>query len=1424
MRFTSGPRRGHRLVKRARTEKLVPDSVPDEHLPYVEKCELDSHADTICAGRNCRLLSSTGQCCDVKGFHEDLADVKNIPVGTVVTGVISPEGVTLILVMHEVLYFGESMDHSLINPNQIRHYGINVSDNPYDSDKPFGIDHETAFIPFSTAGTTIYFDSFYPTNEQLETELYVTLTSDYDWIPASVDISHNGCQNDYEISINAVSKENKRRRSGPVEFETDLVLGSVGGDLVQGTLLERMIASVKVTADTAGTKKARGHRKRFIGKVAIGTRHSVVTPERVADVMGIGIEKAKHMMKKTTQRGVRTAVYPIHKRYRTDTIRLKSNHLTGKWYFDWMPAKCESICGAKGAYVMTNGSFTEAYPCPSKNNEMARDCLQRFIDDVGVPGDLKTDRAPELVGKNSKFLALMRREGIKPRSSEKGRSNQMHSINLEIREVKKRYHKKMRESGVPRRLWDYGVKHTTKLGQFIPRNKLDMRTPWESVTGNTPDISEYLDFDFYDLVWYFPTVHASISDDDRELARWIGVAHRIGSDMCYWLMPVSGVPVANTTVQHVTRDDMLDPDIKRDILQFDVELRERLNDENFKLESNLNNYSVRDVCDDFFKPYGDPAYGDNTPEDEEYGNMSTEFRTFVDAKGKVHVHDDSTETVNIDEPDVYDKYIGCRVVMDEATNSGGNLVTVKRRATDDRGNGLGTAHNNPMLDTRQYDVELEDGTSDRIFANKIAANIYSQVDDEGREVMMFREIIDHSWDDDAVTNDSDNGNGRHKPSSKSTKGWWVNVEMADDSTHWVPLRDVKESNPVEMAEYAVANGIDDEPAFNWWVQYVLRKRERSISKVKAKYWRTTHKYGVRMPKSINHAMILDRENDNHFWENALNKEMSKAKVAYEEVKGCTKEEVRKGEVNSLKGFTEIRCHVIFDVKMDFTRKARFVADGSKTETPSAVCYSSVVSRESVRLAFLVAAFHELDVFSCDIGNAYLNAPCRERIWFVAGAECGSHVKGKVMKLVRALYGLKSSGASWRKMFKDYIVSKMGFVPSSLDGDMYYRRNADVNGVHYYELLLVYVDDVLAISHDPGAIMKTIGLGFVIKNDEWGPPKQYLGADIEQFDLPEGRKAWSIHCTTYIKSAIETVKDLLAEDNRKLKGPNNKGRHAGALPTNYKPELDVTDECNADDMSRFQQLIGILRWAVELGRIDIHLEVALMSQYQSSPRYGHLEALYSIFHYLMRFPKKRLVMDPIGIPCDEQHFNNISTTEDWREFYGDVKEEDPPRMPEPLGPPIKMLAFVDSDHAGNVVTRRSHSGFFIFLQNALMYSFSKKQNTVEASTYGSELVALRQVRDKIIELRLKCKSIGLPLDGPTDVYCDNQGVVKNTSIPESTLSKKHNAVNYHICRETVAADAMRVGKEDTETNCSDALTKLMPYSRKHKLLGKVQYDY
>ncbi len=92
----------------------------------------------------------------------------------------------------------------------------------------------------------------------------------------------------------------------------------------------------------------------------------------------------------------------------------------------------------------------------------------------------------------------------------------------------------------------------------------------------------------------------------------------------------------------------------------------------------------------------------------------------------------------------------------------------------------------------------------------------------------------------------------------------------------------------------------------------------------------------------------------------------------------TPEQIRDGLAkDNYVGFQEIKCHIILDVKMDLTRKARFLAGGHLTEPPASITYSSVVSRDSVRIAFLLAALNDLDVLACDIGNAYLNAPCRE---------------------------------------------------------------------------------------------------------------------------------------------------------------------------------------------------------------------------------------------------------------------------------------------------------------------------------------------------------------------------------------------------------------------------------------------------------------
>ena len=299
-------------------------------------------------------------------------------------------------------------------------------------------------------------------------------------------------------------------------------------------------------------------------------------------------------------------------------------------------------------------------------------------------------------------------------------------------------------------------------------------------------------------------------------------------------------------------------------------------------------------------------------------------------------------------------------------------------------------------------------------------------------------------------------------------------------------------------------------------------------------------------------------------------------------------------------------------------------------------------------------------------------------------------------------------------------------------------------------------------------------------------------------------------TKYVKNSIDVVQRLLTDDGygleiRKAKTP---------YPANYKPEMDVTEELNDDMISRFRQLIGILRWAVELGRVDIYLEVSVLSQYLASPREGHLETAYHIFAYLNAYPETKIVFDPTDPLVDESRFQQV----DWTEQYGELEEELPARMPKPRGNGVTISCFVDSDHAGNQITRRSHSGILLFVNNAPITWFSKKQNTVETSTFGSELVAMRIAKEQIIALRYKLRMFGVPINGPANVYCDNQGVVKNTSLPESTLSKKHNAINYHTVREACAAGIMRVAKEPTETNLADLFTKPLSRMRREQLLS------
>ena len=233
---------------------------------------------------------------------------------------------------------------------------------------------------------------------------------------------------------------------------------------------------------------------------------------------------------------------------------------------------------------------------------------------------------------------------------------------------------------------------------------------------------------------------------------------------------------------------------------------------------------------------------------------------------------------------------------------------------------------------------------------------------------------------------------------KTTCGWKLLIQWKDGSEQWIPLKDMKESHPVECAEFAKARGIADEPAFVWWVPYTLRKRDVIISSVKSRIRRTMHKHGTEIPTSLEHARRLDIKNGDDFWRKAIDKEMLNVGIAFEVLEDLQCVPV---------GWKAVTGHIIFDVKMDFTRKARWVLDGHKTPALNVSTYARVVSRESVRIALTYAALNGVDVVAADIRNAYLQAPSSQKDYIICGPEFGLENVGKKALIRRALYGGKT---------------------------------------------------------------------------------------------------------------------------------------------------------------------------------------------------------------------------------------------------------------------------------------------------------------------------------------------------------------------------------------------------------------------------------
>ena len=311
-----------------------------------------------------------------------------------------------------------------------------------------------------------------------------------------------------------------------------------------------------------------------------------------------------------------------------------------------------------------------------------------------------------------------------------------------------------------------------------------------------------------------------------------------------------------------------------------------------------------------------------------------------------------------------------------------------------------------------------------------------------------------------------------------------------------------------------------------------------------------------------------------------------------------------------------------------------------------------------------------------------------------------------------------------------------------DPDLWMREAKLDNGTDYYEYILLYVDDCLVISQHPKESLHRLGKYFPLKPESIGPPKLYLGGKLSQLDLPNGVRTWTISASTYIQQSLNNLEGILKKHGLKLRHNTN-----SPLPGNYHPERDDTPECNTDNVRLYASLIGILRWLVEFGRIDITCEVSMMSSYTAMPREAHLDHVISMFSYLKTHHNSRLVLDPTYPDIDMDHFKRYN----WKQFYGDIKEILPKNAPRSPGKEFIIRSYVDADFAGDSLTRRSRSGFIVMLNNAPLYWFSKKQSSMETSSFNSEFVAMWQCCEYLKGLWYKLRMMGIPVNNPCFVY-------------------------------------------------------------------------
>jgi hypothetical protein len=1466
-----------RYIATATISELNGDEDPDQDMREDSRTELDSHANMPVVGKFAFIISNTGRIADVKAYTPDY-DTMQIPIVDAAVKYECPyDGTTYILVIRNALHV-PSMQNNLIPPFMIREAGIILNDTPkMQVEHPTVDDHsiyfpETKFrIPMSLWGVFSYFPTSKPTTQDMEESDQVYMLTPSRWDP------HQSAYAENEESIldwegNVIDTKDRQHVLLSDIVEDTVMAASVQIGSIEITAIDRVMESTsnepkphpsytpvpraadQVSSILAGispclddrTLYAKMEARANLGKFqsAIGSTNATssaylmnddatqdtepntdddesiedadilmdklyeeaiggtidlddimvsaahaskptgITAAQLSKTWRIDMDAAERTIGITSQHSQRTDNPTLSRNYGTNDRMLRYKRIHEYFFMDTFFATKKAGKSTRGhsccQLFVTDKGFVYVVPMKSKSEVLQ--AVKQFAKEIGAPDAIISDAAAEQ--KSQKLRKFCSEIGTTLRILEEG-TPWANKAELYIGLIKEAVRKDMKESDCPLALWDYCVERRARINNLTAKTmfKLHGTNAYTALTGEEGDISNLCQFKWYD--WCYYREHKDGFPLTREiLGRVLGPATGAGNEMCQWILKANGNVVPRRTVRPLKAEELHGP-----IDQKKREIFKELIVKRWGTSINKPPPEPLDNDDDWDKGDDWEEYED----DNEPARVVPDIEDMVDSSGRL-----------LNQQPAYDKLINAEVQLQLGEHM--TSAKVKSRALDSNGSVVGNYDDNPMMNSIIYEVEFPDGQVKEYSANTIAENMLTQVDSDGFTMTLMEGIINYRKDEATAVSKADayvvTQRGQKKL-RKTTVGWRLLVKWRDQSESWIHLKDMKESHPVEVAEFAKARGIADEPAFAWWVPYTLRKRDVILSAVKSRIRKTTHKYGIEIPNNITHAHKIDEKSGNSFWRDAIAKEMLNVGIAFE---------VLPTEKRAPVGWKKVTGHLVWDVKMDFTRKARWVLDGHLTPDIIGSTYAGVVSRESVRIAFTYAALNDVDICAADIRNAYLQAPSSQKDFIICGPEFGLENVGKCALIHRALYGGKSAGADFRNHLRS-CMRHLDFVSCPADPDVWMRPAKHSDGSEYYEYILLYTDDALVISEQPEKVLRMeLGRYFELKEESIGPPKIYLGGSVRKVVLENGVEAWAFSSSQYVRAAVDNIESYVStktEDRWKL--PN---KAETPLRTSYRPELDVTPELKPLDAAYYQSVIGILRWIVELGRVDICLEVSMMSSHLALPREGHLTSVLQIFSYLKKYHNTEMVFDPSDPVVDEPNF----ARKDWTssEFgHIDGKEELPPNMPAPRGQGFVMRAKVDADHAADTVTRRSRTGFLVYLNCAPIYWFSKKQSSVESSSFGSEFVAMKQCCEYLRGLRYKLRMMGIPVAGPVYIQGDNQSVLANTTIPDSTLKKKNQSITYHFVREGAARDEWRTAYVNTHDNDADLLTKLLPSGEKRK---------